>query len=156
MSEKATKKTGEKKSQGKSASSENYVMVCPKCKSPDVDRDNSNPLTGAAGLPSMFLCHKCSHTGYNFPEVLLSELDNFENEASKEGIIDVSPDTTPKVDLTYGNFQVRFIWKITGPICVLLGIMAFDKSAFLGISFALLGAWMIYISFFKKRAIASA
>jgi hypothetical protein len=156
MPKNTKKKLGVKKSEVKSSFSDKFIMICPKCKSPDVDRDISNPLTSAAGLPSMFVCHICSHTGYNFPEIPLTELETFEKEAKTEGLTELSADRTPKVDLTYGNFQVRFIWKITGPISVLLGIIAFNKSAVLGISFALLGAWMIYVSFFKKRAIVSA
>ncbi len=46
-----------------------FVIVCPKCKSPDIYRDTSNNLTGAMGLPSMYVCNKCEFSGYSFPEI---------------------------------------------------------------------------------------
>ncbi len=57
-----------------------YVMVCPRCKSPDVWADKSNPLQPALGLPSVYSCKTCDYSGYNFPEVELSELERLEKK----------------------------------------------------------------------------
>jgi hypothetical protein len=132
---------------------EEYVMVCPKCKSPDVESDRTNPLQPAMGLPQIYLCNRCGHSGPNFPEVELSELEHFETEAKKEKLVDTKEDATPKVDSRYGVFEVRVLWKITGPVILLLGILLAFKEFILGAIAILFGLVMIYITYFKKRNI---
>jgi ribosomal protein L37AE/L43A len=65
---------------------EKYVMICPKCKSPDVEMDATNPVQPAFGLPPMYICHKCGHSGNAFPEVPISEIEEFEKRSQKRGI----------------------------------------------------------------------
>ncbi len=50
-----------------------YVNICPKCKSTKVYMEKSNPASGALGLPAKYVCEKCRHTGYNFPEIEADE-----------------------------------------------------------------------------------
>lgn len=76
----------------KSSKEEKYVRVCPQCKSPDVDMDKSNPLQPAMGLPAMYICNKCGHLGNYFPEVKLSELEEFEEEVTKKHLSDTKKD----------------------------------------------------------------
>jgi hypothetical protein len=132
---------------------EKYVMVCPKCKSPDIEMDTTNPVQPAFGLPPMYICHKCGHSGNAFPEVPMSEIEEFEKEAKKEGLTNSSPDKTPKTDSRYGNFGVRVLWKISGPILLLLGIFLLFIRPIFGTILMLLGLLMIYITYFKKRKI---
>ncbi len=130
-----------------------FVKVCPKCKSPDIRMDTSNQIQGALGLPSLYICNKCEHSSYSFPEVELSELKDFENEASKEKIIDTKKDNTPIVDTSYGKFEVRVIWKITSFFTIFLGIYFIFKlnSPYDGLVLMLCGLIMFYITYFKKR-----
>ncbi|MBN1157724.1 hypothetical protein JXA85_08960 [Candidatus Woesearchaeota archaeon] len=133
---------------------EEYVTVCPKCKSPDIRIDKSNPVQPIAGLPAMYLCAKCGHSGYNFPEVLVSEIEKFEKESVKEKIIDTKKDKTPFVDTNYGNFEVRVLWKVTGPLFLLLGLVAFVlKRPTEGSTLLIVGAFITFITYFKKRKI---
>ena len=134
-----------------SSKNEKYVMVCPKCKSPDVYMDKSNPLQPAMGLPAMYICNKCKHSGYNFPEVQLSELDEFEEEVNKERISDAKKDNSSLVDTSYGNFEVRVFWKISAPLTILVGIYLLFKEPISGTILTLIGIIMFYITYFKKR-----
>jgi hypothetical protein len=42
--------------------------------SPDTQIDKGNPLQPALGMPATYVCNKCDHRGYNFPEIELEEL----------------------------------------------------------------------------------
>ena len=130
---------------------EQFIMVCPKCKSPNVGIDKSNPLQLSIGLPAMYFCKKCDHSGYNFPEVPISELGAFEKESKKEGLVDTRRDNTPKVDASYGAFGVRVLWKITSPMVLGFGIFIFSKEPIYGSILILIGLFLFYITYFKKR-----
>ena len=130
---------------------EKYVMVCPKCKSPDIKIDKTNPLQPAMGLPAMYICGKCGHSGYAFPEVPLSELDKFEEGYNKERIVDSVTDKSLKVDTSYGSFVVRVLWKISSPITLIFGIFSLFKEPILGYILILSALVMFYITYFKKR-----
>jgi len=130
---------------------ERYVMICPKCKSPNIDMDRTNPVQPSLGLPPMYICNKCGHSGYTFPEVSITEIEEFEKEAKHEGLTDSSPDKTPKTDTRYGNFEVRAVWKISGPIVLLLGIFLLFIQPVFGTILTLIGLLMIYITYFRKR-----
>ena len=130
---------------------EAYIMVCPKCKSLDIEMDTTNPVQPTFGLPPIYICHKCGHSGNAFPEVQMSEIEGFEKEAKKEGLTNSSPDKTPKTDSRYGNFGVRVLWKISGPILLLLGIILLFIRPIFGAILILFGLLMIYITYFKKR-----
>lgn len=134
----------------KSPTKEKYVMICPKCKSPDVYMDKSNPLQPALGLPAMYICNKCKHSGYSFPEAILSKLDEIQ-EVSKEHLSDTRIDETSLVDTSYGNFQVRVFWKISAPITLLVGIFLFFKEPISGTIITLIGIFTFYVTYFKKR-----
>jgi hypothetical protein len=129
---------------------EQYVMICPKCKSLDVYMDRTNPLQPAMGLPSMYICDKCGHSGNTFPEVLVSEIEEFEEEVKDEDT-NIVPNKTQKVDTSYGNFEVRFIWKITAPLLLVLGVIILGKVPLLGAILTLASLFFIYITYFKKR-----
>ena len=129
---------------------EKYVKVCPKCKSPNVRMDKST-LQQIGALPTVYICGKCEHSGYNFPEVPISELKGFEEEVDKEHLRDVKKDKTPLLDTSYGKFEVRFWWKIVAPVFLLLGIFLLFKDPIYGIILTVLGLFMFYITYFKKR-----
>jgi hypothetical protein len=135
----------------KSSEEEKYVMVCPQCKSHDVYMDKSNPLQPAMGLPAMYICNRCKHSGYTFPEVKISELENFEEEVTKEHLSDTKKDGSSMVDTSYGNFVVRIFWKISAPITLLVGIFLLFKEPISGTILTLLGIFMFYITYFKKK-----
>ncbi len=135
----------------KSSKKEKYVMICPQCKSPDVYMDKSNSLQPFMGLPAMYICNKCKHSGNSFPEIKLSELEDFEEEVTKEHLSNIKKDDSPLVDTSYGNFEVRVFWKISAPITLLIGIFLLIKEPISGTIITLLGIFMFYITYFKKR-----
>jgi hypothetical protein len=130
---------------------EKYVMVCPKCKSPDISIDRSNPLQGSMGLPSMYVCNKCDHTGYSFPEVEISGLEEFEKEVRSENLIDESKDKTPLVDVNYGKFMVTIFWKISSISMLFLGIYYLPKLPIVGVLNLIIGMFMFYFAYLKKH-----
>lgn len=135
-----------------SKSKTKYVMVCPKCKSPDIYRDNSNVLSGAVGLPSMWICNKCEFSGYTFPEVDINELEGFEEKIKEKGLSDKTKSKTQKVDASYGKGIVKGYWKILGPLMLLFGFLFVTVSDFKGYGVVLLiiGSSIVYFSYIKK------
>jgi transposase-like protein len=67
-----------------SKSKDPYIFICPRCKSPDVVMDKSNPLQPALGLPPVYVCNKCGYSSYVFPEIKLSELEDFKKDVKEE------------------------------------------------------------------------
>jgi len=53
-----------------------FVKVCPNCKSINVRIDKST-LQQTGIFPTLYICKTCSHSAYTFPEVKLSRLENF-------------------------------------------------------------------------------
>ena len=133
------------------AKKEKYVMICPKCKSPDVYMDKSNALQPAMGLPAVYICNKCKQSGNYFPEIKLSELEEFENEVGNEKNLDIKENETPPTDTTYGNFVVKVFWKISAPVALILGIFFLFRNLTIAIVLILMGIFMSYFSYFKKR-----
>ena len=132
-----------------------YVKICPKCKSPDVDVDKSDYLQPAIGLPATYVCNKCGNRGYVFPEIKLSDLEEFHEELEKENISPKKKMTKeePLVNTHYENFLVGFYWKIISPIILLAGIIMLIKRAILpGAIIILMSLFVIYFSYFKRKA----
>ena len=127
-----------------------HVTVCPNCKSTDVAPDKDNKLI-AMGAPLTYVCANCGHTGYSFPEVDLEELDDFEKEVHQQILDEAMSDDSPKVDVSYGAFVVRIIWKLTGPLMLLAGIYLLGVNTIVGIVAILLGLFMIYAAYFHKH-----
>jgi len=128
-----------------------YVMVCPQCKSPDIRQDKST-MQSLGYLPQMYICNRCGHLGYAFPEVEISQLGEFEAEVSASGASDAKKDQTLLVDVSYGKFFVRGVWKISAPILIILGIYAISLSQrefhIWGITSLILG---LIVGFFAYR-----
>lgn len=123
-------------------------MVCPKCKSPDVYRDTSSKLTGAMGLPSVYVCNTCSHSGAVFPEVEASELKGFEEKVEKKGLKDTTDDNSELIDTSFGKGIVKGYWKVLGPFMLLFGLIfltSIERSY--GIILLVIGGIMTYLSF---------
>ena len=136
----------------KSSKEEKYVRVCPQCKSSDVAIDRYNSLQPAMGLLAVYRCNKCGYLGNYFPEVKLSEIKEFKEEVTKEHhLSDTKKDNSSMVDTSYGNFEVRVFWKISAPITLLVGIFLLFKEPISGTIITLLGIFMFYITYFKKR-----
>lgn len=131
---------------------EQYIKFCPKCKYVDVSRSKVTHIQKLGALPHMYICNHCGHTGYQFPEVEISELGHFQKEVDKRQLRDTKKDKTELVDTAYGKFEVRVIWKITAPILLIIGIIFLSSQYYLYGSIVLLvGLFMVYITYFKKR-----
>ena len=124
------------------------VKVCPFCKSTSVGHDTSNPLEGALGLPERFVCYDCGHTGYTFPEMPAKEVKKYRKATKKP------PEThKEKVDVSYGNFEVRAVWKASGPAAVVLGLILFTITPITGTLLVLAGVVMVAITYGEKRSL---
>ena len=132
---------------------ERYVKVCPACKYADIHLDWSNPLQSAMGLPATYICKRCGHRGHFFPEVAVSELEDFEKDVEKLNLRSVKEKDQSLVDTSYGNFQVRIIWKLTAPIIFLIGLLYIKKELLYGLAMTSAGLVMLYITYFRKRGL---
>ena len=128
-----------------------YIKICPKCKSPDIRTDKST-MQQLGALPTMYICNKCRHSGYSFPELEISGLN------SLKSLRKAKKDKSELVDTSYGKFEVRLIWKIESILILMTGMfMAFGELFYepleraIGIIIILIGAFMFYITYFKKR-----
>lgn len=134
-------------------SKKKYLKICPKCKSIDVRTDKST-LQQLGAIPAMYICNKCKHSGYNFPELEISELDKPKKKIDKKSLKSTK-DRSELIDTSYGRFWVRFIWKIESIILLLIGILLLFNykisEKIVGIILILMGAFMFYITYFKKR-----
>ncbi|MBW2987170.1 hypothetical protein KY336_01345 [Candidatus Woesearchaeota archaeon] len=129
---------------------EQYVMICPKCKSSDVYMDKSNPLQPVIGLPANYICNNCKFKGFNFPEIEKSKLKKFQKKTNEKKQVDSKKEKALPVDTAYGNFIVRAVWKISAPVILLLGIFLLFIIPFLGIVITATGLIMIYFTYIKK------
>ena len=146
----------------KKKAKEIYVKICPRCKTAMVSQDKSI-LQKTGALPPLYLCKNCGHSGYVFPEIKASKLKDFEVEVEQKGLRITTKDKTELVDTAYGKFEVHFLWKITGPITLLVGILIlFQPRAYeeiispsffniYGGIILLIGLFMVYITYFNKR-----
>jgi len=132
-----------------------YVKVCPKCKSTDVVQDKST-LQQTGMLPTLYICNNCNHSGHIFLEVTVDELNKFQSDADNKGLRDTKKDKSKLLDTSYGNFQVRFIWKFTGPFLLFFAIILFlAQEMFIGTIILVPGLIMTFITYFKKQKITS-
>jgi predicted RNA-binding Zn-ribbon protein involved in translation (DUF1610 family) len=129
---------------------EKYIMICPKCKSSDIYRDKSNPLQAATGLPDMYICNKCEFRGYTFPEIPISELEEFQEKIKKGNIEQIKTVKSKQIDTSYGKFIVNIWWKIFSPLTILLGLFITIKH-FFGIFIIIIGLIMFYFAYLKKN-----
>ena len=94
----------------KSSKQEKYVMICPRCKSPDISLDKSAPSQLLGVLP-VYACNKCKNLAPMVLEVKLSELDELEEKVNEEHLSDKKEDS-PLVDASRGNFAVCVLLEI--------------------------------------------
>jgi hypothetical protein len=129
-----------------------YSKVCPECGSIDIEQEKDNPLS-AEGLPERWICQKCGHSSQIFPEVAIDKIPKFQEIARRNMLKDQSE----KVDLSYGRFEVNIMWKLTGPLIFIAGIIMLfihipaDKGLIFPFLIMFIGAFMIYITYNKKR-----
>jgi len=74
------------------------VMICPKCKSPNIDMDRTNPVQPSLGLPA-HVYMQYGHRDISFRKCVITEIENLRRKAKHEGLTDSSPDKTPKTDI---------------------------------------------------------
>jgi hypothetical protein len=128
-----------------------YVKVCPRCKSPDVSLDKSNPVQFAAGLPAFYVCNRCGHTANTFPEVRLDEIEEFKKQAAEKKAVKSREKSTPMVDKRYGEFMVEIVWKLTGPLGIAAGILFILMKDYLAAAVITSSSLAIsYLAFRKK------
>ena len=121
---------------------ETYVTYCPACNSTDVD--NSSVLIGVGGMPANYVCGNCGHTARIFPELEAPEAQKLLVKKIED-----------KVDISYGRFTVNLIWKVFGPLAILLAIsmfIAYDnaQSLILPFTYLIIGIILSYFAYKKN------
>ncbi len=132
-----------------------FFKVCPECGSIDVHENLENPLS-PIGLPALYTCRRCMHTSNIFPEARPEKIKKL-----KEHIIDdirlTMIDESEKVDISYGRFEVNFMWKFTGPLLVFAGILLILNypvnyiNLMVPALLIVIGIFMIYITYLGGR-----
>ncbi|MCF7867013.1 hypothetical protein K9L67_03590 [Candidatus Woesearchaeota archaeon] len=97
---------------------EDYVQVCPKCQSVDIEHDFSQPAMVAGGIFA-FKCNNCKHISSVFPEIHVRDLHKPKNPKS---IKDKDLETT---QLGKGFLGV---FKFIGPLGILVSIILLANS----------------------------
>lgn len=106
---------------GKSKKSSMMVRVCPKCKFANVSEDKSGFLQKMEIAPSMYVCNKCGHTGYIFPEVDSSKLKSFEKQVDKRHLRFKDDDKIEPINVAYGRSNH---WKMISQVFFVLGVIS--------------------------------
>lgn len=133
-------------------SGKKYAKFCPRCKSSDVSRDIST-MQSLGYIPTKYICNKCGFSSFTFPEVEISKANEIKEDKNKQKFYKESE----LIDTSYGNFYVRVMWKIIGPIFLIAGLIYllslnnFDFEAIIALCLMILGSIMIYITFIKLR-----
>lgn len=120
------------------------VRACPVCKSTRIQHDSSNPLESAMGLPERFICLDCKHTANVFPTMPEKEVARYKKvrtSVQKE-----------QVDVSYGTFEVRALWKATGPALTIVGVIGVLSNTVIGWICLIAGGVMTTITYGKKRS----
>jgi len=76
-----------KKSKIKYKKSKNFIKICPKCGSINVQTDFSNPVVWDYGTPAKYKCNSCGYLASTFPEVLAKKIADFKKKLKKENKI---------------------------------------------------------------------
>jgi len=125
-----------------------YTKICPKCKSPDINIDKSNPLQPSLGLPAVYICNKCGFAGRNFPEADISKLKKIKETSKKKP---AKMEKSELVDSTYGDFLVRGVWKVYGAIAIIAGIAFLFINKIAGAVLILIGLFLIFFKPLHKK-----
>jgi len=126
-----------------------FVKFCPRCKSTNVSQVKDNPLMGAYGLPSAYECTNCSYRANVFPEVKESNIGNVKDGSKfSEGMKSES-----SVDIAYGKFTSKVLWKMFGPLSSILGVVLLFSpvNKIIGSLFLIAGVIMSVIAYKKVK-----
>ena len=134
----------------------NYIKFCPKCNSIDIYQDKST-MQSLGYLPTKYICNNCGYSSFNFPEIDVNELDKLHPQKKPE--TKESKNQSELIDTSYGKFYVRVMWKIMGPVFVIIGLIYLYLNLYLirgrnvemsiALVIIILGLTMSYISFIK-------
>jgi hypothetical protein len=91
------------------------IKFCPRCKSLNISIDSTNPLVGSDGVPPSYICNDCEYMNKIIPEIGEKDIEKFVKKKPKFKEIKHN-----KVDISFGIFEVRVIWKIIGPLIIFL------------------------------------
>ena len=131
---------------------EKGVIICPHCASTEVQTDWSSLPRTAGGFSLQYLCNQCGHLGTHFPEVTKSEVKTIQKQAEEHKWIE-REDKTQKVDMQPGIFEMKVMWKIFAPVCIMIGIMTvlkYPARIFPGMMLILFGAGLFYFAYIHE------
>lgn len=90
---------------------EEYVNICPKCGSINVQTDFSNPVVWDFGTTVKYKCNSCGYLSNFLPQILIKNIRNYRKELkkeAKEGL--VKREKQPLVDTAPGFFVG--VWEV--------------------------------------------
>lgn len=124
---------------------EQFIKICPKCKSTNIRVDNFNPLNSLI-LPTRYICSSCGNAGNIFPEIPVSKLKEVQKEKTR-----ATSNESSGVDVRIGVFEIKVFWKIFAPMIFLVGVFfMFSGSILIGAISIAISLLMFYFAYFKK------
>jgi len=121
---------------------EEYVSVCPKCGSPNIETDFSQPANIMGGIyPSK--CNNCNYVGKIFPEINIKDL--------KQPLPKKEVKNVQLVSQEYGKGYMGAL-KILGPIGILIGLVFLTASLIAGLLLIVAMSFLTYLAFKKNKA----
>lgn len=105
----------------KSIKTPQMVRVCPKCKFASVSEEKSRFFQKMEITPSVYVCNKCGHTGYSFPEVESSQLKSFEKDMDRKHLRFKDDDRVEAIDQAT---QRSSHWDMISTIIWVLGVLS--------------------------------
>ncbi len=124
---------------------EEYIQICPKCGSPDIEVDFTNAAAVSAGfIGQVKKCNYCGHTGKFFPEVPISKVKKLKEKNEIKG--------KTFIDKTYVSGVIG-LWKIIGIIAILFSVamLFIDSARSIGFYFLLLGILLTIYGFLRDE-----
>ncbi len=96
------------------------VRICPKCKYANISEDELGFLQKMKITPPIYICNRCGHTGYIFPEVDPSKIKSFEKQVDKKHLRFKDDDMIEPINVAYGKSNH---WKLMSQIFFVIGVI---------------------------------
>ena len=125
---------------------EEYIQVCPKCESPDIETDFSTPADVLGGMYP-HTCNNCKHVGKIFPEINVKDL---KHPIPKDKKLRKTGDSSKLVDKNYEKDYMSAL-KVFGPIGIFIGIIMATANLFAGLIVIIFSVIFTYMGFRKKK-----
>lgn len=122
---------------------EQYIQVCPKCFSPNIETDFSNAAAVATGFfQNIKKCNNCGHSGTFFPKISKSKIKTKQKSEVKNQTY---------FDKTFAKGYFAYLFLFWGILLIIIGIIiSVYKLLAQGFAFVIIGIISLVIYYFPK------